>query len=106
MINQGPVGIMMAGLLQKGLYDKPTNRKTCEAYHAKADSMNETKITLYMLRKVGTDKYFKTGSWWREAQYATVWTSKAGPAGAKGRLKRICSDAEVEIVEFEAVVPS
>jgi hypothetical protein len=96
---------MMTTLLSNAMYDKPTNRKTCEAYHAIADAMNEVTITLYMLRKVGTEKFFKTGSWWRDAQYATVWTSPSGPAGAKGRLKRVGFKGEVEVVKFEAKVP-
>ena len=60
-------------------------------------------ITVYMLRK-GTGWYCRSSGYychWTTQQCASVWTSKQGPAAAKGQWLRNHGESEdMEIVPF------
>lgn len=59
-------------------------------------------ITIYMLRK-GNGWYCRGAGYcghWTAQESASVWTSKQGPAAAKGQWLRRHPEDEMEIVPF------
>ncbi len=68
-------------------------------------------MTFYMLRKIGTDKWYKRGGCcgidWTDQKHASVWTTLDGPRGCLGNITRKnrgdTMPINTEIVTFETV---